>query len=260
VDARGVTVARASGTVPCRLAHEMDDARLAGTLSVTFVELPSIAQPADVALLSAEETTRADRFAFERDRSSFVTTRAALRRLLAREVGIPPADLELEADAFGRPRLVESIRVAQSTLDFNVSHSGRLGAVVLSRSGRVGIDVEWHERMHSLREVEPEVMGMREREMLQQLEGAEYARAFLGCWTRKEAIVKAIGVGVQYPLRTIDIPSLPDDGCAEFQSNDGRVWSVATLHVNANYTVSLAMAGQVGGSVNATLRQAAMQR
>ncbi len=228
-------------------------------VTATFIEVPPSAQPADISLLSGEERARAERFVFERDRSSFVTTRAALRRLLAVECGVPPADLLFEADAFGRPRLVESIRAAQPQLDFNVSHSGRLGAVALSRAGRVGIDVEWHERMHSLREVEQEVMGTQEREMLQLLDGDAYARAFLGCWTRKEAIAKAIGVGVQYPLRTIDIPVVDADGSAVFQSDDGQFWSVATLHVTTSYTASFAMAGSVGGTVTATLRQAAMQ-
>ncbi len=226
-------------------------------VALTLLALPTVAADSDTALLSDSELVRAARFAFERDRSAFITTRAALRRLLGAECAVEPEALELAKDSFGRPYLAGAARTAVPDLDFNVTHSGGRAAIALSRIGRIGIDLESHDRLHSLRELEPMVMGSRERLMLASLSGDEHARAFLGCWTRKEAIVKAIGVGIRYPLPTIDIPTVPQGEAVEFHSEDGQVWSVATVTLDPGVTLSIALSSQRSTSASEALHRAA---
>lgn len=235
----------------------MLEVSLADDLTLALFEIPSVTSQQDFALLSEAERARSARFVFEPDRSRFVTTRAALRRLLASRCDTTPADVVIETDSLGRPHLAGMARTAAPDLDFNVSHSGSLSAVSLSRGRRIGVDLEWHERISGLREIELQVMGVLERQMLERLQSEDYTRAFLGCWTRKEAIIKAIGVGVRYPLATIDIPLVPADGAVEFHATDGQVWSVATVEVNTNYTLSLAIAGQTGRIVTEALSRLA---
>ncbi len=224
-------------------------------ITLTLLPLPPVAAASDSALLSEDELSRAMRFVFERDRSAFITTRAALRRLLGASCGAAPEAVELATDSFDRPHLAAVARLAAPNLDFNVSHSGSHAVIALSHIGRIGVDLEWHDRMHSLRDLEPVVMGSRERLLLASLTGDDHARAFFACWTRKEAIVKAIGVGLSYPVDTIDIPTLPRGRAIEFKSEDGQIWTVATVALEAGVTLSMALEGQ-----RSTLAEAALRR
>lgn len=208
---------------------------------VTLLAVPPASDAADLALLSALELERAGRFMFDRDRAAFVTARAALRRLLSAETGIEAAAIELGIDPRGRPFLEAP---EHDSLDFNLSHSGTLAAVAISRGGRVGVDVEWHGRSGSLRDLVPQVMGAQETALLRTLDGDEFARCFFACWTRKEAVVKGIGVGIAFPLQTIDVPGAGTDAPVRVQTSQHAVWSVCTSEPVTGFTLSVALAGE----------------
>ncbi len=213
-------------------------------VTVTLLRLPDVPASADLTLLSAVERERAARFAFVRDQASFVTTRAALRRLLGTAIGCEPAQVRLDVGEYDRPMLASE---HAASLDFNVSHSGRLAAIALSPTLRVGVDVEWHARKRSLRELVPQVMGRAERELLEGLEDdGLFERAFYACWTRKEAIVKGIGVGISHPLTSIDVPVVPADNVVIVDGTPPSPWYVVTEEPTAGYTLSVALAGTRG--------------
>jgi 4'-phosphopantetheinyl transferase len=135
-------------------------------------------------------------------------------------------------------------------LDFNVSHSGSLSAVALTYGRRVGVDLEERRAERELRSLVPDVMGAGEREMLDALEGEEFLRAFYACWTRKEAIVKATGVGIAHGVTSIDIPDLPPGGLVHVANERGTLetWTLQTTELPDGYTLSVALAG-AGGRV-----------
>ena len=209
--------------------------------SVTLVTVPVIASSDDCALLSADERQRAARFAVEKPRAAFITARAALRRLLGESLRCDADAVRLDADAQGRPFLVHPI---DSTLDFNVSHSESVAAIAIARGGRVGVDVEWHGRDTALRDLVPEVMGVRESALLATLDADDFTRAFFGCWTRKEALVKAHGIGISFPLRNIDIPIAVSGAPIRATLGPDSIWSVSTFAPQADYTLSVALAGE----------------
>lgn len=206
---------------------------------VTLVMLPKTPRERDWQLLTAGERARADRFKFEAGRTAFVTTRAALRRRLSEIVGAAPDALEIEADQHGRPLLRARTPVA---IDFNVSHCHGMAALAVVRGGRIGVDVEAHTGISDLRDVVPSVMGERERALLQNLTDTDFTRAFYGSWTRKEAIVKAIGVGLSYPVGTIDLPSASATSVFRFQTAPDMLWRVVSLEPMPALTLSIAIA------------------
>lgn len=219
----------------------------AETAVVTLIAVPPVPRAEDLALLSVEEIARAQRFAFDRDRSTFVTARAGLRRLLSAACAVSPSDLQIATDADGRPFLLDGhIDADGQVLDFNLSHSGGLAAVGLARGRRIGVDIEWHGRTRSLRDLEGQVMGEQERALLCTLDGRDHTAAFLGYWTRKEAIVKGLGIGISYPLTSIDLPDLQASDVILFDAGAGGVWSVTTTSPLPEYTLSVALAGGTG--------------
>ena len=193
----------------------------------------------DWQLLTAGERARADRFKFEAGRTAFVTTRAALRRRLSEIVGAAPDALEIEADQHGRLLLRARTPVA---IDFNVSHCHGVAAIAVVRGGRIGVDVEAHTGISDLRDVVPSVMGENERALLQNLTDTDFTRAFFGSWTRKEAIVKAIGVGLSYPVSTIDLPSASASSVFRIQTAPDMMWRVFSLEPAPSLTLSVAIA------------------
>jgi 4'-phosphopantetheinyl transferase len=213
---------------------------------VTVLLIPERTPAADLALLSADEQQRAARFAFERDRCAFVTARAAVRREIGAVLGLAPARVSLLRDANGRPHLAPEYG---STLDFNLSHSGQRVAIAFASGRRVGVDIEWHDRKATLRDLVPQVMGAREAALLQALPDAEFRRRFFEFWTRKESIVKAIGVGISYPLTEIDIPTLPVQGPVRIATDPPSAWMLHTSAPDDEYTLSVALAGSDGDIV-----------
>jgi 4'-phosphopantetheinyl transferase len=134
--------------------------------------------------------------------------RAALRVLLARELGVAPADVPISRrcehcghPAHGRPAL------EGRELSFSLSHSRAVGLVALAPAGlRVGVDVEVVRPRPGLDALAARVLGDEEHARWNALDG-EAARldAFLRAWTAKEAYLKALGVGITTRLR--DVPA-----------------------------------------------------
>src|SRR5208282_3845449 len=68
-----------------------------------LLPLATTSRTEDIALLDADEQTRAGRFVFERDRRRFINAHAALRRILAGYLGADPAALRFEIANGGKP-------------------------------------------------------------------------------------------------------------------------------------------------------------
>jgi 4'-phosphopantetheinyl transferase len=122
-------------------------------------------------LLCPGERERAARFRFDRDRRRYIVARGRLRQLLGERLGVLPETLEIRQGINGKPHL------ADGALHFNLSHSEDVALFAFSRSGEIGVDIE------PLRD-EP-------------LE-------FLYCWTRTEALAKALGTGLSMSGEHVD--------------------------------------------------------
>jgi 4'-phosphopantetheinyl transferase len=165
-------------------------------------------------LLSKEELVRYGRFRFAPDRARFALSHANLRRILASYLRCAPEALRFELNQFGKPRLDDA------ALEFNLSHSKTVGAVAIGAAGEpLGLDVE------DVRPIEPEVaeshFSAAELADLAPLAGDAWLAGFYRCWTRKEAILKAEGVGLGIPLDAFDVTLLEDEP-AELRSYEPR--------------------------------------
>lgn len=96
-------------------------------------------------------------------------------------------------------------------LRFNVSHAGRLALIAVARC-EVGVDVEPVVPSRRTSEICGRLLLGPRKGRVVPLSGPERLAAFYACWTRKEAVVKAIGGGMSVPLDSFDVlpqPSLP---------------------------------------------------
>lgn len=153
--------------------------------------------------LSDAERERAARFRFERDRRRFIVARARLREELAARLGVSAGQVEFAYGENGKPRL------ANQALQFSVSHCDDVALFAFSPDAEVGVDVE------AIRQVrEADAIAI---QFFSPLEHAGYAAlaprdrllGFLRVWTRKEAYIKALGVGFSMALEHFDLSVAP---------------------------------------------------
>ncbi|HEY4293694.1 4'-phosphopantetheinyl transferase family protein [Luteibacter sp.] len=160
------------------------------------------AHVADAAtLLDLRERHRAARFRFRRDRDTYTLAHAAWRVALGACLDIDPREVPLTTTEEGQPRL------AGTALSTSLSHSGDLIALTVCPAATVGVDIEqWPARI-DLESLMPMFCTREEHAGLADLDASQRTRALLELWTRKEALLKAFGVGLLTDPSTTPAPS-----------------------------------------------------
>ena len=178
----------------------------AGIATVTYVDLSPDSECEAVALewLDNSERARRRRFRHAGARRRFVLCRAALRAMLRERLGCGNDQLSFDSSQRGKPfALVDGVLAPVS---FSVSHSGRHGLIAVAPTGRVGIDVEDRAARADMDAVAAMTFAPVERAELAAASGGRRTDLFFTVWTTKEAIVKALGVGLSRDLRRLEIP------------------------------------------------------
>jgi 4'-phosphopantetheinyl transferase len=157
--------------------------------------------PHALEVLDRRERARAMRFRFRRDRDTYVLAHAAWRVALGICLGIDAREVPLACTADGQPRL------AGTALSTSLSHGGDRIAFAICPAATVGVDIEqWPARI-DLEALMPVFCTREECAAMLVLDVEERARALLELWTRKEALLKAFGVGLLTDPSTMAAPA-----------------------------------------------------
>ena len=195
----------------------------------------------DRALLSADELDRALRFVRATDARRFIAARAILRRLLAIYLGADGGALRFEYGRYGKPRLSGAVG---HTLCFSVAHSAGAALFAFGRGRRIGVDLELIRDPAPL-DVARQFFATDELEALLSLAPAEQAPAFYRCWTRKEAYLKAKGVGLSAPLDAFAVSLAPGASCplawSRLDPEDVGCWSFLEPAVVRGFAACIAV-------------------
>ncbi|MDN3509380.1 MAG: 4'-phosphopantetheinyl transferase superfamily protein [Candidatus Neptunochlamydia sp.] len=146
-------------------------------------------------VLNDEEIKRADRFIFKQDQSQFIYFRAVLRGVLGEQLSCHPKDIYFKYSSKGKPFLDPFYHT--ENLFFNLSHTKMFALIAVSDISRVGIDVEYSRPVPHLDRIMKTTLSLCEQSYVQSLPKDERSRAFLRYWTKKEALLKAIGKGLE---------------------------------------------------------------
>lgn len=172
-------------------------------------------------LLDEAEATRARRFYFERDRRRFAVARGILRTLLARYLNVAPGVLAFGYTERGKPFLTSS----ESGLRFNVSHSGGQALFAFAQGREIGVDIEAGERLgDDWPGIARRYFSEREQGELFALPEPQRRAAFLTGWARKEAYLKATGLGISDGLQKIEITLGMDRPAAFLSAEHAARW------------------------------------
>lgn len=172
------------------------------------------------AVLSAEERERLARLAHPDLRRRRILCRHALRQALGERLGLPPGLVPLGMGPHGKPLLDSRNRDGRAlrALHFNLSHTDHLALLAIG-DRELGVDLEELGRLDAMdpRPVADRFFAREERTaLLSKAPGLARDIEFLRIWTRKEALIKAVGRGLHCPLDAFAVPTgpLPADGMA----------------------------------------------
>ena len=158
---------------------------------------------AHLEILDRQEQERMQRFHFAADSERYAAAHGNLRRILGSYLNLAPERLCFRTNQFGKPELA-----GETSLKFSLSHSKSIAVLAVDLAQPVGVDVE------DVRPIEEEVadrhFSATELTDLRGLEGEAWLAGFYRCWTRKEAILKAEGVGLSRALDSFDVSLLAD--------------------------------------------------
>ena len=188
--------------------------------------------------LGSDELARAARFRAATHRDRFVAARGQLREVLGWTLGVSPAAVAFRYGAYGKPEVEPA-----SPLRFNLTHAGDLALVAVTRDRRVGVDIEPLREVPDADAIVEHFFSAREIGAYRALADAVRPVAFLTCWTRKEAFVKAVGEGLSYPLDAFDVTVGPHEAAAllEVRGGDADRWALHEIPAGPGHLATLAV-------------------
>lgn len=195
--------------------------------------------------LDPEERARANRFLFAEDRARFIAAHGALRDILSAYLGRSPERVAYRYARWGKPYL--TLAAGDHPLQFNLTHSGALALIAVTRQRALGVDVECIRPHRHVAGIAAHFFSSGEVAALQDLPPDSQTEAFYACWTRKEAYIKARGEGLSAPLHTFDVSLTPDGPAALLRSALGiaevQRWSIVGLAPAPGYVGALVVEG-----------------
>ncbi len=195
--------------------------------------------------LSAGDAARAERFRVAERRHAFTRGRLLARHLVARYLGRPEPGVELSVHANGKPFVVTA--PDDPPLEISLSHSSDVLLVAVSLAGEVGVDAERIDPAIDHQAIARRFFAAEETAAIAACDPREREAAFFRCWTRKEALVKALGDGLARSLAAFAV-QVTGEGESPLlrvppEWDRGDAWRLHDLAPGDGYAGALAVRG-----------------
>jgi 4'-phosphopantetheinyl transferase len=198
--------------------------------------------------LAFEELARAARLRVSRTSARFIVARAGLRQILGAYLDCDPPAVRLSYGPSGKPAIASS---TFQDLRFNLSHSEGLALYALARGRAIGIDLELVRPGGADDAIAVRYFSPEEAAALRATSGGEARdRLFFRCWTRREAYLKAAGVGLAAGAPGRLPPGIAavvkEDAGEEptvIDGPDGRRWTVLDIDPSPDFVGALVIEG-----------------
>src|SRR5450631_525772 len=182
----------------------------------------------DFSSVTESERMIGERFRFDDDRNRYITGRRSLRFLLSNYLSLDPLEIRIVAEKGQKP----FIENPGFQIRFNISHSGQWVVVALAQD-ELGIDIEEINPSFDYSDLLREHFSLAEQQFITTAKLP--ASAFYFLWTRKEAVMKAEGIGLYENLKTVPVLDQPlsNGGCI-------KKWTIKSFSLSPEYPVSVA--------------------
>ena len=186
-----------------------------------------------LAIMPDEEITRYNRFYRTADKNRYIISRGAVRNILGKYLSQSPASLKFGEGKNKKPYLINP---CDGTLSFNISHSGDWILMTVAKT-ETGADTEYIDDHFDFSDIIGENFSNKEIAYINTKNGSE---RFYMLWTRKEALIKATGIGI---IDCLDLlPSLDGNHtCDEKILQSAENWLVSSFKLDEKHAASIAI-------------------
>lgn len=181
------------------------------------------------ALLSPEEHTLAKKLILPADAEHAILSRGILRILLTNYLAVAPESIHLERNKNGKPFL------KNTELEFNVSHSRDRMLVAITAGRAVGVDIEFHRENVQMNAISKRWFSPEEQTFLQSSD--KPTRTFFDIWSKKEAYIKALGLGIYFDLPSFTVPLDEEPGVPTLGKDNAYFFQ--TLEIDPVYSAAV---------------------
>jgi len=201
--------------------------------------LDATAVAAAVSVLSDEERARYDRFRFAHDARDYASAHALLRATLSRDDDRAPENWRFDRTANGKPFLIDH---GGDRPSFSLSHTTGMVACVVSAHADVGVDVECIDRDVDVVSIAGRFFAPAETAQLALMDANQRRERFFDLWTLKEALSKALGVGVAHALATLTF-TVDTDGEIRLDAPhiETNLWQIGLYTPGPRYRLAVAL-------------------
>ena len=194
------------------------------------------------AWLDSDEQDRAARYHFDQHRNQFIAGRGWLRTLIGWYLQTEPASLIFRYSDFGKPSISEGSETVP--LRFNLAHAGDLALYAFTLRREIGIDIELIDAKFASETIARQFFSPKEVAALLKFPTDRRPHAFFDCWTRKEAFIKAQGMGLSLPLDQFEV-SIEHDQPAllhtAWDAAEASRWALVNVDAAPGYAAALAV-------------------
>jgi len=197
--------------------------------------------PELISKIDKQETKRAHQFKFDKDRNCFICSHAILRILLGKYCNCDTTKITYDYTVNNKP-----ILTYDKNLHFNLSHSSHRAIIAFTKNRPIGIDIEYMQEKETLDNLAKRFFSSQEYNEYKLLPEQHKTQGFYNAWTRKEAVVKAIGIGITCSLKSFSINLTPGSKAkllSMHNQNDVTNWQLYGFNPEEKYCAAIAWHG-----------------
>jgi 4'-phosphopantetheinyl transferase len=192
-------------------------------------------------LLDKKELKRLNQYVLYKDKRRFLISRSILKEIIGKYLDVNAKDISITYNLYGKPCLDESINPEH--IDFSLAHSHELVVYAISRQRRVGVDLEYIHRELDHEKIGYRFFTKRENKIIKSLPETHKREAFFNGWTRKEALLKAMGDDEILDFHNIEVSLSPGEVARIIDSNDKNIdaseWQIIPFSPHSDYIGSI---------------------
>jgi 4'-phosphopantetheinyl transferase len=174
----------------------------------------------------------------------YVVARGTLRTLLSSPLDERPRSVPIQVGQSGKPYVAGD----GHGVHFNVSHSGDTAMICIATCGDVGVDLEAVRHVPAAVALARRHFAPGEASFVEAGGATGAAGRFLLCWTRKEALVKAIGAGLNLDLDSFVVPLTSPGAIVPIDDPEGGPtsrWLLLDVPLGDEYIAALALPASI---------------
>ena len=183
--------------------------------------------------LRDEEIEKMNAYKKQSDRNLYLVAHGAFNLITKEITGILP---NINYTPYGKPY------IENSEIEFNITHSGELVLIALSKESPIGVDIEQVLPIENKSGLLEQFFHIHEIEEIRGLSPPNSDLAFYSCWTRKEAILKSLGNGLSIDTNSFYAGSFVTSNTAQPKSPPGYPadWKIWDFMIESNYIACIA--------------------